>query len=131
MKVTLTLLALFACAVAVSGCAAGTTARRTNLAPQAGSTAAAKVASSTDCGFVTKVYPKPPVGFDPRTATSAQLKEYGFPPRPPGDPSDPQVQGALKAWVSAMKAWRSAQTVKASCGGPMHPPPPRSQHSGA
>jgi hypothetical protein len=131
MKVTLSLLTLVACAVALSGCAAGTKVRRVNLASQGGSTATAKVATSTDCGFVTQTYAKPPAGFDPTTATSAQLKEYGFPPRPPGDPSDPQVQGALKAWLTAMKSWRSAETAKASCGGPTHPsPPPHSQHSG-
>jgi hypothetical protein len=32
-----------------------------------------------------QAYPTPPVGFDPLTATSQQLQQYGFPPRPSSD----------------------------------------------
>jgi hypothetical protein len=39
----------------------------------------------------------PPAGFDPVTATDAQLTASGFPPRPPGDDA-----AALAAWRTAV-----------------------------
>ncbi|HXM54801.1 MAG TPA: G1 family glutamic endopeptidase [Candidatus Dormibacteraeota bacterium] len=46
----------------------------------------------------------PPAGFNPATATDAQLDEYGFPPRPTD-------QDALDEWVSDMSAWTGAADV--------------------
>ncbi len=43
----------------------------------------------------------PPKGFDPATATNAQLNEYGFPPRPTS-PS------ALALWTTEMRSWKGA-----------------------
>jgi len=43
----------------------------------------------------------PPAGFDPVTATDAQLDEYGFPPRPTD-------QDALSEWTSDMSSWTGA-----------------------
>jgi hypothetical protein len=48
----------------------------------------------------------PPAGFDPATASAAQLDEYGFPPRP----TDP---GALSQWQTEMNNWKGTT-----------PPPP-------
>lgn len=45
-------------------------------------------------------FPPPPSGFDPLSASPAELSEYGFPPRPSGDASDP----AVEAWKQAMDA---------------------------
>lgn len=45
----------------------------------------------------------PPAGFNPSTATNAQLDEYGFPERPT-DPS------ALAAWQTDMNTWTGAVT---------------------
>jgi hypothetical protein len=42
-------------------------------------------------------YPAPPPGFDPLTATTAQLQEYGFPLPPSGT-------SLLQAWTTAMMA---------------------------
>ncbi|MGH9077306.1 MAG: hypothetical protein ACRDY0_07620 [Acidimicrobiales bacterium] len=42
------------------------------------------------------VYTLPPAGFDPLTASPAQLLEYAIPPRPSG-------QAALATWDSEMK----------------------------
>lgn len=47
----------------------------------------------------TAVYTSPPPGFNPLTASDAQLAEYEFPPRPAGEAQ--QVQ-----WNQAMAAWR-------------------------
>ncbi len=44
--------------------------------------------------------PVPPAGFDPMTATDAQLAEYAFPPRP-SQASD------LEEWQKAMESYRS------------------------
>lgn len=38
-------------------------------------------------------------GFNPATASDSQLKEYGFPPRPHGAPSDPAVQAEMRRWL--------------------------------
>jgi hypothetical protein len=43
----------------------------------------------------------PPAGFDPSTATAAQLNEYAFPPRP----TDP---AALAQWQTEMSNWKGA-----------------------
>jgi hypothetical protein len=43
----------------------------------------------------------PPAGFQPETATAAQLDEYGFPPRP----SDP---AQLAQWQKEMSLWKGA-----------------------
>ncbi|ACV58557.1 hypothetical protein [Alicyclobacillus acidocaldarius] len=48
---------------------------------------------------VKNVFPVPPKGFNPLTATDAQLREYGFPPRP----SDPQN---LQQWEQEMSHWK-------------------------
>jgi hypothetical protein len=48
------------------------------------------------------VFSQPPAGFDPATATDAQLAKYGFPPRPPGASlSSPAYQAWLQAVESA------------------------------
>jgi hypothetical protein len=43
----------------------------------------------------------PPAGFQPESATAAQLDEYGFPPRP----TDPTL---LTRWQQEMSGWRGA-----------------------
>jgi hypothetical protein len=43
----------------------------------------------------------PPAGFDPSTASAAQLDQYGFPPQP----KDP---AALAGWQALMSAWTGA-----------------------
>ena len=81
-----------------------------------------RTASATDDCQPIKVFQQPPAGFDPRTATAAQLEEYGFPPRPPGDPTDPTVQAALQAWLNAMAASKTAVPPNPICGTTTHPP---------
>ena len=51
--------------------------------------------SPTDVTIDYPTNPTAPVGFDPATATTEQLTEYGMPPRPTGS--------FLTAWVAAMK----------------------------
>lgn len=80
-----------------------------------------QASTRNDCQPVT-VFPQPPVGFDPTTATAAQLKEYGFPPRPPGDPSDPTVQAALQAWLKTMAARKASVPPNPICGTVTHHP---------
>lgn len=46
-------------------------------------------------GYLTYVYPAPPNGFNPLTASPAQLAEYGIPERPAPGP-------ALRTWDTAM-----------------------------
>ncbi|HKU57620.1 MAG TPA: hypothetical protein VJP41_11430 [Gaiellaceae bacterium] len=58
----------------------------------------ARTGTSPNCGIEGSSYPQPPAGFDPVTATAAQLREYGFPPRPAGRPSS----AAAGAWRYAM-----------------------------
>lgn len=134
MNRVMVLLALAACAAAVAGCGATTRVGRLSndvaAASSSGSASAATAETSTDCGIPTKKYPQPPSGFDPAKATAAQLDEYGFPPRPPGDASNPQVRAALQAWLTAMRSWKSTDPVQVTCGGPMHPPPPRTRSEG-
>ena len=48
----------------------------------------------------TYVFPKPPQGFNPLTATSQQLMTYGFPQKPSGG-------SKLTAWTKAMAAARN------------------------
>ena len=45
------------------------------------------------------VFSQPPAGFDPATATDAQLARYGFPPRPPGASNS----AAYQAWLRAVE----------------------------
>jgi hypothetical protein len=127
MNRVLLLLALSGCAAAVTGCGATTRVSASNKAPATPSRLTDKTTAraGTDCGAETKTYPQPPVGFDPTKATDGQLTEYGFPPRPPGDPSNPQVQAALQAWLTAMKSWKAIEPPgQPICGGPRHPLPP-------
>jgi hypothetical protein len=126
MNRVLVLLALSGCAAAVTGCGATVRVSASNRVSATPSrlTEKATAKASTDCGAETKMYPQPPAGFDPTKATDAQLTEYGFPPRPPGDPSNPQVQAALQAWLTAMRSWKSTEPAQPMCGGPKHPPPP-------
>lgn len=109
------------CAVAVTGCGASTEVSRTGAVVVAPGGLTNGI--TTDCGVETHTYPQPPAGFDPTKATDAQLNEYGFPPRPPGDPVEPQVKAALRAWLTAMKAWKTTEPAKPICGWPSHPPP--------
>jgi len=44
------------------------------------------------------VFSQPPAGFDPTTATSAQLQAHGFPPRPPAADSANEA-----GWLQAME----------------------------
>lgn len=48
--------------------------------------------------------PDPPAGFDPRTASSSELAEYGFPAKPSGG-------DALKTWRQAVSDWSPSTTV--------------------
>lgn len=43
-------------------------------------------------------YPQPPVGFNPLTATAAQLASYGLPPRPRAS-----NKSALVSWTTVME----------------------------
>ena len=71
-----------------------------NAMPGGGTSYAYNLNGSTVTFYV------PPAGFDPATATAAQLNEYGFPPQP----TDP---GALKLWQQEMSNWQGTT-----------PPPP-------
>jgi hypothetical protein len=55
-------------------------------------------------------FPLPPAGFSPLTASAADLQEYGFPPRPPGDNS-----AALAGWTQAMTAWVGMTPPATTC----------------
>lgn len=64
-----------------------------------------------------KVYPKPPPGFNPVTASDAQLEAYGFPPRPPGaSPSSP----AYQAWLTAVEHAETLVPPDPVCGSRSH-----------
>jgi hypothetical protein len=52
---------------------------------------------------IDNVFPVPPSGFNPLTATAAQLEEYGFPPKPI-DPTD------LQNWTEIMKNYKETVT---------------------
>ena len=60
-------------------------------------------------------FPVPPTGFQPLTATAAQLAEYDFPPMP--GTSQPQ---ALQQWKTQMAAYKSTPTPDPiqGCGSP-------------
>jgi hypothetical protein len=45
------------------------------------------------------IYPRPPAGFDPLTASNNELKRYGFPPRPDAQKA-PQAYRHWRALVS-------------------------------
>lgn len=62
-----------------------------------GLTVQAQARSSSSIG-VSLVYPQPAAGFDPLTATDAQLAYYGLPPRPPAS-----NHSALASWTTAME----------------------------
>lgn len=53
----------------------------------------------------------PPTGFQPSTATSAALQEYGFPTRP-SDAAD------IAAWQNALSAYTSSSVIPASVSFP-------------
>lgn len=55
-----------------------------------------QTATSAPAGYATYVYPAPPRGFNPLTATAAQLAAYGLPQRPAPGP-------ALGMWTQAMR----------------------------
>jgi hypothetical protein len=48
--------------------------------------------------------PNPPSGFDPLTASSSELAEYGFPSKPAGGE-------ALKTWQKAVSYWKNSTAV--------------------
>ncbi len=62
-----------------------------------------------------KTFPAPPPGFDPVQANDAQLRQYGFPPRPPGANA-----GALIAWRTAMSHIRSMSPPSPICSNVAH-----------
>ncbi len=63
------------------------------------------------------VFSHPPAGFDPATATDAQLGKYGFPPRPPGaSPHSP----AYKAWLKAVESATTFVPPHPVCGTRSH-----------
>lgn len=62
-----------------------------------------------------RVFPQPPPGFDPVAATAAQLQEYGFPPRPPGNNAE-----ALAAWTKAVRAAKHLSAPSPVCGAEAH-----------
>jgi hypothetical protein len=57
-------------------------------------------------------YPPPPAGFDPLQAAAAELRAYGFPPRPPGARSRRAYDGWARM-VSSAKIWVSPRLVPA------------------
>jgi hypothetical protein len=59
-----------------------------------------------------RTFPLPPPGFSPLRATAAQLRRYGFPPRPPA-----QGPGAAEA----LAAWNHAMAHSRHDDGPPHP----------
>jgi len=59
--------------------------------------AKAQVQPNTGTDTSPFVYGQPPVGFDPTTASDAELDEYGFPPRP-----SVADTAAYSAWVQAV-----------------------------
>ena len=60
------------------------------------------------------VYPQMPSGFNPMTATSAQLAHYGLPPRPPASNA-----AVLASWTNAMKHAKQEVASVAVQGVPM------------
>ncbi|WP_053957941.1 hypothetical protein [Sulfobacillus thermosulfidooxidans] len=65
--------------------------------------------------------PAPPKGFNPLTATDAQLAKYGLPPRP-----TPVGSPQYKAWAQAVTAAKTPITpVFHEVKGVSDPPPPQ------
>lgn len=77
---------------------------------------AASGVQSHNCKPVS-VLPSPPHGFDPATATPAQLVKYGLPPPPPG--AGPR-SAAYRGWLTAMKAARVRLPLRRVCGTVTH-----------
>jgi hypothetical protein len=84
-----------------------------SLAGVLGLSAVAGADASQCDGNPLKVFSQPPAGFDPATASNAQLAEYGFPPRPPG--AD-QSSGAYLAWLTAVEAAKVYSPPNPVCG---------------
>jgi hypothetical protein len=63
------------------------------------------------------VFSQPPAGFDPATATDAQLAKYGFPPRPPGASSS---SPAYQAWLQAVESATTFVPPHPVCGTRSH-----------
>lgn len=66
-----------------------------------------------DVDGVKNIFPVPPKGFNPITATDEQLKEYAFPPRP----NDPD---ALKVWENEMSHYKETPIPKLSRSNKKH-----------
>jgi hypothetical protein len=106
-----------ALAVVLTG---GTTPPRAHAGSHGGPNVGSATGTSPNCGIEGPSYPAPPAGFNPTTATAAQLRKYGFPPRPVGDPSSP----AVKAWLQAMNNASTPDKPEQTCGTTSHGPPP-------
>ncbi len=70
--------------------------------------------AATSCAPVT-TYSQPPAGFDPLTATNAQLEEYGFPLPPPGEDA-----GATAAWQAMVSGATQYVAPDPTCGTTSH-----------
>jgi hypothetical protein len=62
-----------------------------------------------------RVYAQPPAGFDPLTAPSAELAQYGFPPFPPGNDA-----GAIAEWETTVQAAKYYSAPQPICGTTSH-----------
>ncbi len=80
-----------------------------------------RTSAATDCQPLA-VFSQPPAGFDPTTATDAQLQQHGFPRQPAGDPSDPTVQAAQQVWLNAVRAVKTFVPPDPVCGAVFHDP---------
>jgi hypothetical protein len=66
-------------------------------------------AANAACQPIT-VYSQPPANFDTLTASSADLRTYGLPPRPPGNNA-----GALATWTSMVTDAKSYSAPQPVC----------------
>jgi hypothetical protein len=74
-------------------------------------------ADASGCdGNPLQVFSQPPAGFNPATASNAQLVAYGFPPRPPGDSTSP----AVEAWLTAVTSAKTYVAPDPVCASVVH-----------
>lgn len=82
--------------------------------PRNSTTVTYDAAANAACQPV-KVYSQPPAGFNPLTASSAQLATYGFPPPPPGDNA-----GATSDWEAMVQGAKYYSDPQPICGSTTH-----------
>jgi hypothetical protein len=91
---------------------------------QASAHSGAATGGHATCAVVDPVHPKlvPVPGFDPNTASDAQLQAQDFPPRP--DPSDAR---AVAAWNHYVSLYLAGNVIQCANPGPDYVTPPEYQ----